>query len=385
MKFKFDVPELQKRLGQLAAVVSREDKEPIYGNVKLSSEKGIVRLQGIDTDKTLTVKLVNASADGDGSILLEYKVLNPIVQNFKVKEAFITFETEQSAVISAGRFKGVMKGSPTAKFAELAVVQAIGTKPDIGGFSIGLPGLKEQIEQVMFALPTAEGKFVVASVLLQSTADALRLVATDGNMMAISSIEASLGEFSYTLPKPLLDLVLKLDGGPSVTVVDIENAFFFETELELLTHTATHSEFPPYQRIIPVPDTYPTTITIKERDAIMSSFGAITPLCDAKEPGVNFKVEENGTKLELHAIHASALATGDSFTNVADDDVDVEAKGAANSFKINISRLGSFLQRASFPVTLFAKDPTKILDFHAAGSTQQKPKYRFLIMPMKVE
>lgn len=386
MKFKFDVPELQKRLGQLAAVVARKAQEPVYGNVKLSSDAaGAVTLQGVDIDSTLTVKLATATADAAGSILLEYKKLNSIVQSFRAKEATITFENEQSASISSNKFNGVVQGSPTAKFSELAVVQAIGEKPELGGYLFGLPGLKEQIEQVAFAIPAPDGKFVVPSVLLESTADTLRMVATDGFSMAISSVPANLGDFSYTLPKPLIELLLKLDGGPTVTIVDTETAFYVSTELELLTYSKTHSEFPPYSRVIPAAGTYPTTVTIKEQGDILASLGSIRPLCDEKEPGVKFTVAENGKSIELHAIHAAAQATGDAFTNVADDEIDAETTGAANVFKLNIDRLIPFLSRATFPVNVIAKDGTKIVDFHANGGTQDKPVYRFLMMPMRME
>ena len=206
-RYRFNVQELQKRLRQLSAVVAQKAQEPTYFNVRLSSDAaGAVTLRGIDLDTTLTVKLAAASADGASSILLDYKKLNSIVQSFKTKEAYISFDDEKSVSIAAGSYKSTVRGSTCEVFEQLSVVQAITNNPEIGGYTIGLPELKEQIEQVSFSIPKADGRFPIPSALLECTPDTLRLVTTDGvgEMIAISSIfPLSLGEFYFTLPRRL--------------------------------------------------------------------------------------------------------------------------------------------------------------------------------------
>jgi DNA polymerase III subunit beta len=384
-KVTFDVPELQKRLGQLAAIVARKAQEPVYRNVRLFTEGDFVKLTAIDIDSTLTVKLPGAKADGPINFLLEYERLNSIVQAFKAKEAILTYENEQSAKLSSGRAKLVLGGTPTAQFIELPVVAAIADRPELGGFVLGLPGMKEQIEQVMFAVPPPDGKFVVPSALLESTADSVRLITTDGVRLVIASVPANLGEFSCTIPKPALELVQKLDGGSSITIVDTEGAFFFSTELELLTYSKTHSEFPPYSRVIPAPGTFPTAITINESEAITAALAVLRPVCDKEKPGVKFSVDENGKVLSLQAVHAEATANADVFTNMGTDELDASVVGTANTMKLDIKLLAPFLERATFPITIFVKSGSSIVDIHANGGTQEKPTYRFLVMPMRAE
>lgn len=385
MKFKFDVPELQKRLGQLSAVVARKAQEPLYGNVRLSSDAlGAVTLQGIDIDSTMTVKLPGASADGCGTVLLEYKKLNTVVQSIKAKEAFISFTDEKSASISYAKFKGTMQGSNVGLFEQLAVVQSITEKPELGGFVLGLPGLKEQIEQVGFAIPAPDGKFVVPSALLESTADTLRLVATNGFAIAVSSLAANLGEFSFTLPKPLLEIITKLDGGPTVTISDTENGFYIQTELELVTYAKTHSEFPPYQKVIPQLGSATSTAVLKDKEAFQTALKTVKPFCDGAEPGVKFSFAA-GTHIALYAQHVSEQTSGDAFTDIAEDTLEAEATGADIAFRLNIDRLAPFIDRATFPVTVNAISFRGVIDIHANGGTPEKPTYRFLMMPMKLE
>ncbi len=385
MKFKFDVPELQKRLGQLSAVAARKAQEPLYGNVRISANAlGVVTLQTIDIDSTMTVTLTGASADAPGAILLEYKKLNTVVQSIKAKEAFISFTDEKSASISASKFKGTMQGSNVSLFDQLAVVQSIAEKPEIGGFVLGLPGLKEQIEQVGFAIPAPDGKFVVPSALLESTSDTLRLVATNGKVIAVSSIAANLGEFSFTLPKPLLEIISKLDGGPTVTISDTENGFYVQTELELVTYAKTHSEFPPYQKVLPALDSKTSTAVLKDKEAFQTALKTVKPFCDGDEPGVKFSYAA-GTSIALYAQHVSEQTSGDAFTDIAEDNLEAETTGSEIAFKLNIDRLAPFIDRATFPLTVNAINFRSVVDIHANGGTPEKPTYRFLVMPMKLE
>ena len=69
MRINFQTPELQKRLGQLVAVVARKSQENIYTNVRIYSADGAIYLQGADSDSTLTVKLSGATVEpADSSV-----------------------------------------------------------------------------------------------------------------------------------------------------------------------------------------------------------------------------------------------------------------------------------------------------------------------------
>jgi DNA polymerase III sliding clamp (beta) subunit (PCNA family) len=365
-RYRFNVQELQKRLRQLSAVVAQKAQEPTYFNVRLSSDAaGAVTLRGIDLDTTLTVKLAAASADGASSILLDYKKLNSIVQSFKTKEAYISFDDEKSVSIAAGSYKSTVRGSTCEVFEQLSVVQAITNNPEIGGYTVGLPELKEQIEQVSFSIPKVDGTRTVSCALLDCTPDTLRLVATDGQMIAISSIPANLGEFAFTLPKRLTALLSEMNG-PTVTINPDRDYFYVQTERELLTYAMTHSGFPPYQKVLPK-DTYPTTAILNDKAAVLAALDSIMPLCNSEEPRVKFVVSESDG---IRLLAERASETGECQMAAAVD-------GPAVTFELNIARLLPFLKRAVFPLSIFALDDRHCIDFHANGG------YRFLLMPMK--
>jgi DNA polymerase III sliding clamp (beta) subunit (PCNA family) len=237
----------------------------------------------------------------------------------------------------------------------------------------------------VFSLPSADGKFVCASLLVESTPDTLRLVATDGTMMPISSAPANIGTFKFTMPKLLVELVKILNGGTVATVSETEGTFYIETELELLTYNKNHSVFPPYERIVPVPGYNTTSIVLPA--SVVNDLDLVSEGCneDDDEPGIVFSVDGNGKDLKLTAVNTQKLATGDVFMDAADNHTDVTSIGEALTVRVNYKKISEFIKRASFPVTMYAKGPQGIIDFHAKGSTPEKPTYRFLLMPMRYE
>lgn len=389
MKITFAVPELQKQLGQLSAVVARKSEEALYGNVRLfTDDAGIVTLQGIDIDATITVKIPSAKADGKVNILLVFTVLNEVVQSLITPEVSIVYKNEQESILTSGKLRVRLHGAqPVEKFLDLPVVNGIDEKPSLGGYTFGLPGLKEQIDQVDFSVPAPGGKFVVPSALLVSTSDTLSVVATDGIQLATSSVSSNLGEFAFTLPKPALELIKKLAGGTTVTISDTEGAFYIETELELVTYNKTHSEFPPYTRIIPAIGTLPTCVVITAPFELVSAIRALKSVCGDKEkPGVAFSVKEGGNSIALNAVNSVKVSTGDLFTEMGiNREITAAITGPAVTTILDAKRLTGFLERAVFPLTLYIKDGCSILDMHANGGTPEKPTYRFLMMPMRGE
>jgi len=65
MKVTFDAQQLKQRLGQLGSVVARKSQEALYRNIRLFTDaEGVVNLQGIDIDTTMTLKVPSAKFDG---------------------------------------------------------------------------------------------------------------------------------------------------------------------------------------------------------------------------------------------------------------------------------------------------------------------------------
>jgi DNA polymerase III sliding clamp (beta) subunit (PCNA family) len=390
MKITFQVPEFQKRLGQLAAVIARTSQEALYVSIRIfTNAAGVVFLQGADVDSTLTLKLPTATADSAVNVLLEYSRLNNIVQKMNAPQALLTLTGETEAILTSGKSRSRLACLPTAPFTSLSVIASIPTDEELGfadGYKFPLPGLKEQIEQIGFTVPRQHSKYVAASALLVAKDKVLNVVGTDGKMLGVSVV-ATEAEFpSFTIPKPALELLGKLDGGAGnvVTILDTEALLTFITDGELLTYGKTHAEFPPYERIVPKTGSHTMSVVLKDKTALVSALERLRVSCFGELKGVNFSATSN-SELILVAVKTDKQATGDTFTDMAEERVDAEISGAVVNFQLDIDRILPFANSAIFPLTFYIKDSSSAIDVHANSGTPEKPTYRFILMPMRWE
>jgi len=390
MKVKFSIAELQQRLTQLGMVIGKKSQEVLNRGVHIYTQGGSVYLQGVDVDTTMTLKLVKAVVLEEGSALTEYAKLVPIIMPRRGDFFFETIDDGQAIITNeVGKGRAVISTSPAAPFMVLNVVQGIAGKDSAqlnGIHKFGLPGLKEQVEQVEFAIPADGGKFVVPSLLIEATATELKLVATDGVCMALSTKPADLGAaFKFTMPKPALELLKKLDGGTTVLISESENAFFIETDVELVTYNKTHAEFPSYEKILPKPGSHKTTIVIDDKANFEEMLGTLTPLCsDQACPRITYSVTADGTEVLCVAQREEKLATGNSYFDIGEHTLLVKGSGTLPfSISLDAKVILPFIQKATFPITIHITASTGVVDMHAAGGTQEKPSYRYLQMPMR--
>ncbi len=237
---------------------------------------------------------------------------------------------------------------------------------------VGLPGMKDQISKILFAVPANDGKFTVTVARVESNGTELKFVATDGFGLAISNSPANYGAWELTLPKPALELVSKLEGG-QLTISESEAGFFFDTETEWLFVTRSHGTFPDYNTI--VPKAFTTKITV-DKTLFQEAIKRSTPLADSDKPVIVFTVAENGKELILGAASLETISEGTAFRQMADDTVDAVVEGPAVDFSLKVKLLMPFLDKATGPIVIQTTNNVSIVDFHGNASA-----YRWLQMP----
>jgi DNA polymerase-3 subunit beta len=383
MKVKFNTEELKKRLSQLGSVVAKKATVPVFGFVRLFTTpitgegllpKYQVSMIGVDIDAALTVTLIKAEATEDIDVLLPFDKLIDVVNNISAQE--ITLEPKEGKVIiAATKFKGTLETHPVENWPTAL------ERPENPTATIALPGFKDQIDLIEFAVPANDGKFVVSVAKLDSTKDELALVSTDGFRLAIAKSQQNAGIFSLQLPKPALELIKKLEG-TQLTISEAEAGFYFETELEILTISRSHGEFPPYQEILP--KSHKTQIVVSKKP-LLEALKRLKIFGDKEKPTVMFTVTAGSNVLHLEAVNPNASAGGDVFRNVAEDEIDLTANnGEAQQFPLNPAYMLPFLENAfgsgDGSIVVNINDGTKLVDFVANDG-----RYRYLQMPVNTE
>lgn len=399
MKVTFLVEELKQRLSQLTSVVARKSQEALYRNVRLFTENGSVYIQGIDIDITMTLKLAAAKAEGEVDFLTEFSRLSQNLAYQTAKEITITCGADNTAVLAAGRFKTKLVYSPSADLIALPLVAAateeIRSHAELAqlgsaeGVTLGLPGLIEQVEQVQFAVPKKEGKHVTNVVLIAGENGLLKTVASDGSMVGYSQTKADFPkDFAFTVPQTAIELLTKMNGGTVVEIWDTDSAFFFRTEIETITHTKTHGEFPPYQRILPPLGDSRVVFVLDnkvEAASLLNRVSVSATEFEKDDPSV-FVDFDGKTELKVLAIKNEKLTTGDLFTDMCEDVLPVASSNdKTTKVRVGVNRVLAFFDKAVFPVTISVKNAHSPIDLHANGGTPEAPTYRFLLMPMRMD
>jgi DNA polymerase-3 subunit beta len=367
MKVTFGTEELQKVLGQLAAVISKKATSPVYEHVRLevqpSADPNVfaISLGVADIDASLTRYLAAASADGPGTVLLPFGQLQNLSGFVPAAEPIIITADETKAIFKAGKAKAQLKTHPVADWPQ-GMDRPTDTKA-----TLGLPGLKDQLEKVYFALPDETNKFVVCVSKIESNGEELRVVATDGFKLAVAISKQNAGTFELQLPKTAMDHLKKLEG-TSVAILESEAGFFFETESEVLTVTRIAGTFPNYRRILP---TAHATELVLEKGALQAATNFVGVLADKETPVIVFAVEENGNTLFMNAqsnnATPSAGEAGGAFVNVADNEINTTVKGPAQKFPLNFKFLKGFIERATGPIETYISAGHTIVEFRANG------------------
>lgn len=373
MKVKFNTEELKKVLSKLAAVVAKKATLPVFGYVRLFAVPAAgglgfrVGITGVDVDATLTVGFTKAEPDGPLDVLLPFTKLLDIVSAVTSPEVTIEADGETKARIKDGKkYTGEMKPRPLGEWPQIL------ERPETSKAIVGLAGLKDQISKVEFAVPNNDGKHTVSVSKLESTAAGLKFVATDGFGLAISTMPANYGDWTLVLPKPALELVSKLEGG-QLTISETEGGFYFDTDLETLTVSRSHGEFPNYSGIIPA--TYKTKITV-DKDALVLAIKRSKALADAEKPVIVFSVAENGKEISLKAAMLETIAEGTAFRQMADDELEATVEGPAVDFSLNVHMTMPFLDKATGPIVIQVTNNVSVVDFHGNAGA-----YRWLQMP----
>ena len=123
---------------------------------------------------------------------------------------------------------------------------------------------------------------------------------------------------------------------------------------------------------------------LKDKTALVSALERLRVSCFGELKGVNFSVTSN-SELILVAVKTDKQATGDTFTDMAEERVDAEISGSVVNFQLDIDRILPFANSAIFPLTFYIKDSSSAIDVHANSGTPEKPTYRFILMPMRWE
>src|SRR5512138_3561715 len=180
MELKIGVPELAKALGRSQGIVEKKSTMPILSHVLLEAKKaGQLAVSATDLDLSVSSEH-DCEVLKEGSLAVSARHLYEIVR--ALPETTVTLKRGQNNYLEvrSGSAEFRIVGLPAEDFPALPRFDKV-------PFDDVDPALLlDMVERTFFAVSTDETRYNLNGVYFEPSAEALRLVATDGHRLSLA-------------------------------------------------------------------------------------------------------------------------------------------------------------------------------------------------------
>jgi len=290
MKFSIARDTFLNSLQLVTGVVEKRQTLPILSNALFVLEEGELSITGTDLEVEIVSKTKPEVVEEGGTITIPARKLFDIVRSLS-GDAMIQIETtsEDKAVLKSGRSRFTLSTLPASDFPNV----------DEGSqntrFDLQQVDLKSLIEKVGFSMAHQDVRYYLNGMLFEVTQEYLRLVATDGHRLAMTTYRAEqLTEetIQAILPrKGVLELARLLSESEKVVSLSLgSNHMCVSSDTYRFTSKLVDGKFPDYDRVLP---RNADKAIFVERDVLKQSFSRAAILSNEKYRGVRMQVENN--------------------------------------------------------------------------------------------
>jgi DNA polymerase-3 subunit beta len=374
VKFRCERDTLADAVGTAyRAVASRTGALPVLSGLLVRVVDGKVELVGSDLELTIRVRFP-ADVEGEGSAVLDGRLLSETVSRLPADKPVSVEVGDDQAKIEAGRFRSEIRTLAAADFPRLPEAQGDAVTVAAGPFSEGL-------RQVVPAASKDDARPILTGVLVASTDQGVRLVATDSYRLAVRDLPGvslltegqkvlvgakGLGELQRLLGSGDVDVHL----GERDVTFRLQPAQFPRIETEQLTARLIEGEFPNYQQLIP--SGYPNRLTV-EREALKDAVNRVRLVGGQSRDSSPIRLAMNSDGLELSA---TAQDVGESH-----EPVEAKFEGSEVTVAFNSQFLLDGIEAAgSDEITIETIDPLKPAVLRGSDASD----FLYLLMPVRI-
>lgn len=345
------------------AVASRTGALPVLSGLQVTLRPGEVEFTGSDLELTIRAT-AKAQVEGEGSAVVVARLLVDTLSKLSAEKVSVEIGDDQ-AKIEGGRFRSEIRTLAASDFPRLP-------EPEGDTATVAAAPLAEGLRQVVPAASRDDARPILTGVLIASTGDGVRLVATDSYRLAVRDLTgiSLLPEGRKVLvgAKGLGELGRMLTDG-EVDVFLGERYVTFRLSNAELTARLIEGDFPNYQQLIPTG--YPNKLTV-EREALTAAVERVSLVGGTNRDSAPIRLAMTGEGLELSA---TAQDIGQSY-----EPVEAKFEGSDVTVAFNARFLLDGIEAADADeVTLETVDPLKpaVLRGGDAG-------FLYLLMPVRI-
>ncbi len=285
-------------LGPLQLVigaVERRQTLPILGNVLLKSTGGDMTLTATDLEIEMVAR-IDADGSDDFQTTIPARKLLDICKALP-DSASINFSIDETRVsLTSARSRFTLASLPAKDFPGLDEIEIQQS------FSIPQNQLKALFDKTSFAMAQQDVRYYLNGILMEITADKIKLVATDGHRLALSEIDLDTGvgeDRQIIIPrKAVLELsrLLEFGDNPANCMLS-QNHVRVETSSLVFTTKLIDGKFPDYQRVIPVDGNKTMEVN---RETLKNSMSRIAILSNEKYRGIRLTLSSGNLSIQAN-------------------------------------------------------------------------------------
>jgi DNA polymerase-3 subunit beta len=257
MELKIGVAELAKALGRSQGIVEKKSTMPILAHVLLEAKKGQLVVSATDLDLAVSSEHdKNVEILKEGALAVSARHLYEIVRALPEQQVTLKRAHNNYLEVRSGPSEFRIVGLPAEDFPALPRFEKV-------AFTDVRPEeLLDLVERTFFAVSNDETRYNLNGVFFEPSAEALRLVATDGHRLSLAERPMA-GTFGLKrgviLPKKGLQELRKLlaeaaESGtetPETKLGFVENSAIFRQPGVILSMRLIEGLFPDYRQVIP--------------------------------------------------------------------------------------------------------------------------------------
>lgn len=250
MKFTINREHLLEPLQLVCGVVERRQTAAVLSNLLLSAENGQLTLIGSDQEVEMTAVIDGAEVAEPGEVTVPARKLMDICRSLPENAALNATLEGNRVAVDSGRFSSHLATLPVAEFPSIEVGEA--------DLTLTMPAgdLNRLLQRVSFAMAQQDVRYFFNGVLLDVDGSRLRLVATNGQRLALSDLQLAedQGRHQYIIPRKAvgeLPRVLGADAAQQVTLKFTQNHLVLERGNARLVSKLIDATYPDYTRAIP--------------------------------------------------------------------------------------------------------------------------------------
>ena len=365
MKLSAAREALLRPLQAVIGVVERRQTMPILANVLLVAKDGELSVTATDLEVELVAN-TEVSVESGGEVTVPGRKLLDICRGLPEDAEVSISQSGEKLVLKSGRSKFTLTTLPAAEFPTVEDINA--------GHSVTVSQavLGRILEKTHFSMAQQDVRYYLNGLLLETSDNLLRAVATDGHRLALCEVALDGGkapEQQVIVPrKGVLELQRLMSGEGELAIELGTNHVRIQLDGIRFTSKLIDGRFPEYDRVIPQ-DT--SNAMSADRGVFKSALQRTAILSNEKYRGIRLIIREDNMVLQTHNPEQEE----------AEEELEIEYSGEEIEIGFNVNYLLDALNAIETDeVSLAVVDGNSSCLIREPG----KDDCKYVVMPMRL-